>query len=126
MARETLLAAADTVVLSWASPAGGVYSGVEGDISWSDSRQKGFLRLRGLPANDPALTQYQLWIVDPQRADEPVDGGVFDVPAGVQELILPVQARLPVREPLAFALTLEKPGGVVVSSAPRLLIAQRG
>jgi len=50
-----------------------------------------FLRLKGYVANDPAGAQYQLWIFDAARDDRyPVDGGVFDVPAGRDEVLIPV------------------------------------
>lgn len=45
----------------------------------------------------------------------PVDGGVFDVPANAGEVVIPIRASLMVRKPAAFAVTVEKPGGVVVS-----------
>jgi hypothetical protein len=98
-----------------------------GAVVWSDQLQKGYLRLTGLPANDPKVAQYQLWIVDPSRSKEPVDGGVFDVavsPTG--EVIVPIDAKLPIDTPAAFAITREKPGGVVVSAGPLLVVAVRG
>ena len=70
--------------------------------------------------------QYQLWIVDPERAAQPVDGGVFDVQAGTREVIIPINAKLAVNNPAAFAITLEKPGGVVVSAGPLLVVASAG
>ena len=77
-----------------------------------------------LAANDPAQNQYQLWIFDPTRADweqKPVDGGVFDVaPDGTS--IVRIDPKLPVRETALFAVTLEVPGGVVVSKRERLVL----
>jgi hypothetical protein len=37
------------------------------------------------------------------------------VPANAVEVVIPIRASLMVRKPAAFAVTLEKPGGVVVS-----------
>jgi anti-sigma-K factor RskA len=71
-----------------------------------------------MPVNDPTVEQYQLWIIDPTRDDEPIDGGVFDI-ASTGEVIVPVQAKLLVNQPTAFAVTIEKPGGVVVSTQER-------
>jgi hypothetical protein len=53
---------------------------VRGDVMWSNAMQKGFVRLAGLPRNDPAKRQYQLWIFCKTRDDRyPVDGGdVFE------------------------------------------------
>jgi hypothetical protein len=44
-----------------------------------------------------------------------VDGGVFDVPANSGEVVIPIHAELPILKLAAFAVTVEKPGGVVVS-----------
>lgn len=91
-----------------------------GDVVWSPSRQQGFMRIRGLAANDPTKEQYQLWIFDAERnADHPVDGGVFDVPAD-GDVVVPMDPRLPVGRATLFAVTVEKPGGVVVSTRERL------
>lgn len=93
-----------------------------GDVVWSPARQQGFMRFRGLAANDPSVAQYQLWIFDAERnAAHPVDGGVFDVPAAADgEVVVRIDPRLPIRRATAFAITVEKPGGVVVSSRERL------
>ncbi len=90
------------------------FSEVRGDVVWSDTKQEGYMRLQGLPVNEPSERQYQLWIVDPSRDSVPVDGGVFDI-ASNEELVLPIVAKLSVSEPAAFVITVEQPGGVVVS-----------
>ncbi len=125
--RERLLAE-DPAVLSVAWAAGkdssvaGLPEGVtHGDVVWSQSRQQGYMRFRGLAANDPAVEQYQLWIFDAERdAAHPVDGGVFDVADADGEVCVPIDARLPIGKPTLFAITVEKPGGVVVSKRERL------
>jgi anti-sigma-K factor RskA len=125
--REQLLASApDLVTAPWSVSDQPGYENVRGDVVWSDSAQNGYMRLAGLPANNPAEQQYQLWIVDPERSAEPVDGGVFDIPAGTGEFIVPIQAKLGVNKPVAFAITLEKRGGVVVSAGPLLVVAPAG
>jgi len=118
--------AGDAIVTAWAPPDDPRFSGVSGDVVWSDARQAGFMRLSGMPANDQANQQYQLWIVDPERSAQPVDGGVFDVQAGAREIIIPINAKLAVNKPAAFAITLEKSGGVVVSAGPLLVVASAG
>jgi anti-sigma-K factor RskA len=115
--------AADTIEVAWATPAEAAYAEVSGDVIWSDGAQQGFMRLRGMPVNDPAVAQYQLWIVDPERGEQPVDGGVFDIPTGSGEVIVPIDSKLAVGEPTVFAITLEQPGGVVVSKGPLLIVA---
>ena len=81
------------------------------------------MRLTGMPANDPKTAQYQLWIIDPERGEQPVDGGVFDIRPGQSEVIIPIDSKLKVSKPAVFAITLEQPGGVVVSKGPLLVVA---
>jgi anti-sigma-K factor RskA len=85
------------------------------------------MRIRGLASNDPKVTQYQLWIFDAERGDTyPVDGGVFDVtPTARGEVIVPIQAKLVVGKPVLFAITVEKPGGVVVSKRERIVLTAK-
>jgi anti-sigma-K factor RskA len=88
---------------------------ITGDIVWSAEKQEGFMRLRGLPANDPTKSTYQLWIFDEAQDEKyPVDGGVFDVNMD-GEIIIPIDAKINIKNPKLFAVTKEKPGGVVVS-----------
>ncbi len=119
------LAADDHVTAPWNPPTEAGYEQVRGSVTWSDSLQTGFMRLSNLPVNDPATAQYQLWIIDPERDANPVDGGVFDVSA-TGEVIVPIHAKLAVSAPQAFAITLEQPGGVVVSDGPLLVVAALG
>jgi hypothetical protein len=126
--RRALLLAEDPTALSVAWAAGedrsvtGLPEGMtHGDVVWSQSRQQGYMRFRGLAANDPAVEQYQLWIFDAERdAAHPVDGGVFDVADADGEVCVPIDPRLPIGKPTLFAITVEKPGGVVVSKRERL------
>lgn len=122
---ELIAAARDQVKAAWLPPTAAGFEAVSGDIVWSNSRQEGYLRLAGLPVNDPADNQYQLWIVDAERSDHPVDGGVFDVTTA-GEVTIPVRAKLAVGRPTTFAITLERPGGVVVSDGPLLVVAPLG
>ncbi|MFU8821020.1 MAG: anti-sigma factor domain-containing protein [Gammaproteobacteria bacterium] len=123
-----LAARPGTLVLPWSAtddPAAGEAGGA---VVWNPAEQAGLMRFSGLEANDPSVAQYQLWIFDAGRDDRfPVDGGVFDVPPGADEVLVPIRARLPVGEAVLFAITVEPPGGVVVSSRERIaLVAQPG
>ena len=100
----------------------GDYIKAGGEVVWSDQRQEGYMTLTGIPANDPGRHQYQLWIVDPDRDALPVDGGVFDIPAGQDTVVIPIDSKLAVRKPAAFVITREKPGGVV-KSAQEVVVA---
>ena len=54
-----------------------------------------------------------------------MDGGVFDVEDASGEILIPIDAKLRVIDPAAFVITAEKPGGVVVSAGPHLILAAR-
>src|ERR1700674_601298 len=114
--RVALLAKSDSLKIPLAATKDPAAAGVTGDVVWDPVTQRGFLHFTGLAANDPAVHQYQIWIFDAGRDKRyPVDGGVFDVPANTAEVVVPIRAELMVRKPAAFAVTVEKPGGVVVS-----------
>ena len=120
--RDALIATAtDLVRAEWSPNPDALGQEASGGVVWSSSRNEGYMTFRGLEANDPATSQYQLWIFDKDRPSEhPVDGGVFDVPAGGGDVVVPIRTQLPVAEPTLFAVTVERPGGVVVSSRERL------
>lgn len=119
----SILDAEDVVRIPWQSPTEPGFEAVSGEVVWSSSLQQGVLRLAGMPVNDPAVSQYQLWIVDPSRDREhPVDGGVFDI-TRAGEVLVPIDAKLPISRPVVFAITREQPGGVVVSAGPLLVVA---
>ncbi len=120
--RAALLAKTDSLKISLGAGKDPAAAGVSGDVVWDPATQRGFLHFAGLAANDPAMHQYQIWIFDAGRDKRyPVDGGVFDVPANAGEVIIPIRATLMVRKPAAFAVTLEKPGGVVVSGREHVI-----
>ncbi len=97
----------------------GTGSGMNGEVVWSSEEQRGFMVFHGLKANEAKAEQYQLWIFDKTRDDRyPVDGGVFDCEG--PDAIVPIEAKIRVTEPALFAVTVEKPGGVVVSDRSRI------
>lgn len=117
--RAQLLNSVDTVRTTLTNPKNP--NEVLGDVTWSDAAQKGFIRLRGVPANDATKEQYQLWIfASNQNPKTPVDGGVFDVGSD-GEVIIPIDAKIKVEKPTLFAVTAEKPGGVVVSKQEKVM-----
>ena len=117
--RVALLQAAPDAKRADFAPGSDRYSGLRGDVVWSTEGQEGYLRLAGMPVNDPTRSQYQLWIVDPERDEFPVDGGVFDIPEGGGEAVVRFRPRLPVGRPTIFVITREQPGGVVKSRNPK-------
>jgi hypothetical protein len=122
-ARAALLASAgDAATLTWQATGDAAAAGASGDVVWSPSEQRGYMRFRGLAPNDPRVSQYQLWIFDKVRDEKfPVDGGVFDVTSS-GEVIVPISAKLRVSEVTLFAVTVEAPGGVVVSKRERIVV----
>ena len=114
----------DMIQFPWHSRSNSLES-ISGDIIWSDEGQKGFIKIAGLPMNDPRQNQYQVWILDPLNHKQPVDGGVFDVTQVDGTMIIPINPKLPISKAVGFAITLEQPGGVVVSNQPLLLTAPK-
>lgn len=115
-ARAELLADASGLVrCEWAPGPSPQRGQVSGDVVWDPQRQSGFLCLRGLPELDPGH-RYQLWIVDGTRQGPPVDGGLLGPRGATTEVVVPITARLPVRQATAFVLTIETEAGVVVSA----------
>lgn len=124
-ARERLMAsAADAVVIpvgDWDNPE---QPGVTGDVVWSESAQRGYLRLAGLKPNDPTVEQYQLWIVDSRGMGQRISGALFDArpdPA-TGEVVVEIEPQIATQGAAAFALTIEKPGGVWVSDMTRRVV----
>jgi hypothetical protein len=98
---------------------------VTGDVVWDNQTQRGFMRFAGLQINDPNAVVYQLWIFDAQQDERyPIDGGVFDI-TSTGEVIVPITAKIKVVKPMLFAITMEKPGGVVVSKRDRLVLVAK-
>jgi Anti-sigma-K factor rskA, C-terminal len=126
-AREHLLRTGGERVGRWAwTHESGLAADVHGEVVWDGERQEGYLTLSGLEPNAPAGRQYQLWIFDAARDDRyPVDGGVFDVPVHSQTMTVPIRPALHVSQPVAFAVTLERVGGVVVSDRSHLMALAR-
>jgi hypothetical protein len=122
--RSRLMAEApDLIRTSWAPATYEPGQGVGGDVVWSNAEQKGYMRFQGLPAVDPSVSEYQLWIFDADQDERyPIDGGVFDVNEATGEVIVRIDAKIKVAEPKLFAVTVEKPGGVVVSKRDKLML----
>ena len=110
---DAFLSRGNYAQIDWKPGTSRTHGTVKGDVVWCTQRQEGYLRIDGLQPLPPGM-QYQLWIVDADRTGAPVDGGLFDL-ASAGEHVVPIQAKLPVRQAKAFVVTVEKQGGVVVS-----------
>ena len=118
--RDALLASTQNLVkTNWSSP--DKTKKLEGEVIWSDEKQEGYMTFKGLEANDKAKEAYQLWIFRDEKLEpHPIDGGVFDVNKD-GEVVIPIDAKLKVKSPKVFAVTVEKPGGVVVSGREKIV-----
>ncbi len=88
---------------------------------WDPEQQTGLLTVEKLPAL-PATQDYQIWIVDPAYPN-PVNGGVFHVAADGQ-VALAFKPDQPVTQAAAFAISLEKKGGVPKAEGPIVLLGK--
>ena len=116
---QLLTSAIDLQKTAWVNPKND--KEVIGEVVWSETEQKGFMKFTGLAANNASKEQYQLWIFDETQDEKtPIDGGVFDVSAN-GEVLIPIKPTLKFKNPKLFAITAEKPGGVMVSKREKLV-----
>jgi hypothetical protein len=120
----------DVVQINWRATGDQYGPTASGDVLWSPKFQQGVMRFRDMQPNDPSQFQYQLWIFDATRDERyPVDGGVFDIaPAhggsisGTGEVDVIIDPKLDVRDAMAFAITVESPGGTTVSDRKHIVV----
>jgi hypothetical protein len=125
----TLLLNSDNTKLAWSPGNDANGAGLQGEVVWNTRLQEGFMRFKNLKANDPLIEQYQAWIFDGGRdMTYPVDAGVFDVAQASVffdpqsgDFIVPISAKLKIVDPKVFAVTVERPGGVVVTKKERVV-----
>lgn len=89
---------------------------------WDPEQQAGLLTVEKLPAI-AAEQDYQIWVVDPQYPI-PVDGGVFK-PDPTGRATLTFKGDKPIRNVAAFAISLEKKGGVPQAEGPLVLLGKQ-
>lgn len=118
---EFLRLASDIKQAEWSAWDNPEVPGVSGRVEWSESLQRGYMVFSGLRPNDPASEQYQLWIIDARGMEQRISGAIFDA-AGTGEVIVPITPGIAVRGAAAFAVTIEKPGGVWVSDMKRRVV----
>lgn len=126
MIEPAVVGRADTLTIAWKPLADDTCKEqCAGRVIWNNDLQKGWMVFKGLAVNDPSRFQYQLWIID-KAQKHPVDGGVFDIASAEitesGEVFVPISAKIRVSEPAAFAVTVERPGGVVVSDQSRVAV----
>ena len=88
---------------------------------WDPEQQTGLLTMEKLPVIT-ATQDYQIWVIDPAYPN-PVDGGVFHVGADGR-IVLPFKPAQPVAHAVAFAISLEKKGGVPKAEGTIVLLGK--
>lgn len=90
-------------------------------VIWDAKNQRGVLTAVDVPPN-AADHDYQLWVVDP-KYQVPVDAGVFSVKNGETTKVL-FKPKSPVTSADAFAVSLERKGGVPKAEGPMILVGK--
>ncbi|MCF3651221.1 anti-sigma factor domain-containing protein [Synoicihabitans lomoniglobus] len=80
----------------------------------------GVIEVINMPTIDGDTQDFQLWVVDPQYPN-PVDGGIIQVDESGRTRVR-FHAKQPVSEVAAFAISLERKGGVPVAEGPMVLV----
>ncbi|MCA1659968.1 MAG: anti-sigma factor [Verrucomicrobiaceae bacterium] len=90
-------------------------------VIWDAKNQRGVLTAVNIPANAEDH-DYQLWVVDP-KYQIPVDAGVFHVEKnGVAKVLF--KPKQHVNSADAFAVSLERKGGVPKAEGPMVLVGK--
>ena len=88
---------------------------------WDPGRETGLLTVDHLPVIADNQ-DYQIWVIDPAYPI-PVDGGVFK-PGADGRAVLAFKGDKPVKGVAAFAISLEKKGGVPKAEGPIVLLGK--
>ena len=88
---------------------------------WDPTRETGLLTVDHLPVIGDNQ-DYQIWVIDPAYPI-PVDGGVFK-PGADGRAVLAFKGNKPVKGVSAFAISLEKKGGVPKAEGPIVLLGK--
>ena len=90
-------------------------------VVWDGEKQQGVMKVSDVPANT-ADRDYQLWIVDPDYP-QPVDAGTFHV-ANPGTTNFAFKPKAPIKSASAFAVSLERKGGVPKAEGPMVLVGK--
>lgn len=97
------------------------FNGTRAVVVWDPYQHEGRIQLTNLPPAE-AGKDYQLWIVDPAHKN-PISGGLIhrDEHGNASVRFQPVQM---IRDATAFAISIEKSGGVEVGEGPIVLLGK--
>lgn len=97
------------------------YKGTRAVVVWDPTNSEGQIQLANLPQLD-AGKDYQLWVVDPAQK-HPVNAGLIHRnPDGSAKV--PFQPVQLVKDAAAFAISVEKEGGVDVAEGPIVILGK--
>ncbi len=123
IANKPLEQEADLVRLPWTATEDAAAKNAKGEVLWSNAAQAGQVKVTGLAKLDPTQAQYQFWIFDAAQDDRyPINGGIFSIDDATRTATISINPEIRVVNPAMFAVTVEKPGGVVVSGRERLVL----
>ena len=106
-------------VLVVLGPSEGNSSDAKVVVAWEPVRQSGVIKVSNLPVAGPGK-DYQLWAVDAAHAN-PISAGIVRVdPNGVAQVRFKPVA--PAQQVKAFAITVEREGGVPKAEGPIILV----
>jgi anti-sigma-K factor RskA len=109
-------------IASLTSPAGDTPE-ARAIVVWNPTTQEGVLTVAQMPAL-ASDKDYQLWVIEEQHPTEPVNGGVFAVDPATGQARLQFRPNQPVARAAAFAVSLERKGGVPVREGPIVLLGK--
>ena len=90
-------------------------------VLWDKEKQEGVLKVANVPPNE-SDRDYQLWIVDPEYK-QPVDAGTFHL-GSKESARIPFKPKQHVSSADAFAVSLERKGGVEKAEGPMVLLGK--
>ncbi|RYD30791.1 MAG: anti-sigma factor, partial [Verrucomicrobiaceae bacterium] len=97
------------------------YKGTRAVVVWDPTNSQGQIQLANLPQLD-AEKDYQLWIVDPAQKN-PVSAGLIHRAADGSAKV-PFQPVQVISTAAAFAISIEKAGGVPVGEGPIVILGK--
>lgn len=97
------------------------YKGTRAVVVWDPTNSQGQIQLANLPQLD-AEKDYQLWIVDPAQKN-PVSAGLIHRAADGSAKV-PFQPVQVISKAAAFAISVEKAGGVPVGEGPIVILGK--
>lgn len=118
--KQNLLVQADVISINWLHTLNPLVKKVQGNVTWSSSKQAGIASFSGLPKTTD-VQSYQLWVYDLESTyNEPISLARFKV-ARKKTIVINAHPDTIVKQPYKFELVLEDNKN---SNIRKLLLAQ--